>query len=152
MQGVVKRKHGIVSLLLAAVAIGIAVVAAFRESVGLGIGYGVLCAVSGQVVVYAYCAKCPCKATCGHVLPGRAAQRYHRQPAPYTQRELAALAGALLLMIGLPHGWLWRSPALLVLYWLFMGIGLVEVRSFVCRACGNTFCPLNAAFGEAADS
>jgi len=55
------------------VAIVLAVVAIFQTSLWPGVGYLLLCSVASTVVIYAYCAKCPSKAKCAHVLPGKAA-------------------------------------------------------------------------------
>lgn len=135
--------HGVTSISLVGVAAIIAAIAMFRSGIGLGIIYLILAGLSAAGILYAYCAKCPCRLCCGHLFPGRLAARLfpNRQPGPYTGLELAVLGVGLLLLIGLPQLWLWRYPGLLIAYWLLTVIGLVQIRLVVCRACENIHCP-----------
>ncbi|MBN1426984.1 MAG: hypothetical protein JXB07_01285 [Anaerolineae bacterium] len=137
------RFHGITSLALAGAAIALGAVAMFQSAMWIGVGYLLVCAIAAPVVLYAYCAKCPCKTHCAHVLPGKAAMLFKRQPGPYSPAEMLAMIVALLLMVGLPQIVLWRSPGLLIAFWVLLGIAVIQVRSVVCRACGNINCPLN---------
>ena len=137
-----KQFHGMTSLGFAAIAIAIAAVVMFRTSLTLGVVYLAACALGGGIIVYAYCAKCPCKAHCAHVLPGKAALAFDRQPGPYTATEIVALALAGLLIMGLPQFWLWRYLGLFIAHWVLMAVALVQVRIVVCRSCDNVYCPL----------
>ena len=73
-----KRFHGITSLLLAAIAIAIAVATAFQTSWVLGSVYLSICLLAPPAIIYAYCAKCACKAHCAHVLPGPGPKLFFR--------------------------------------------------------------------------
>jgi hypothetical protein len=137
--------YGVTSLILVGIAIVLAAVAIFQASLWLGIGYLLLCAVASAVVIYAYCAKCPSKAQCAHVLPGKAALAIQRKPGPYSTAETFSLVTALLLLLGLPQLVLWKNPVLLLAFWVLCGIAVTQVRSVVCVACRNVYCPLNAA-------
>jgi hypothetical protein len=137
-----KQFHGVTSLGFAAIAIAIAAVLMFRTSLTLGVVYLAACALGGATIVYAYCARCPCKAHCAHVLPGKAALAFDRQPGPYTATEIVALALAGLLIIGLPQFWLWRYLGPFIAHWVLMAVALVQVRIVVCRSCDNVYCPL----------
>ena len=137
-----KQFHGITSIGLVGVAVVIAAIAMFQASPVLGIVYVGVCVVAPLVVLYAYCAKCPCKAHCGHVFPGKIAQVFDREPGPYTPAELAALVLALLLLIGLPQFWLWRYTGLFAAFWVLNGIAIVQIRIVICPACDNTHCPM----------
>jgi hypothetical protein len=138
------RFYGIISIGLVLVATVIAIVAMFRTSLALGVVYLVVCAVAPGVILYAYCAKCPCRMSCGHVFPGRLATIFgNRQPGPYTTVELIALVLALLLLLGLPQVWLWHYTGLFVAFWVLNAIALVLIPAFVCRACDNAYCPVN---------
>jgi hypothetical protein len=134
--------HGVTSLGLVLVATVVAAVVMFRTSWVLGVVYLAVCAAAPGAILYAYCAKCPCQTHCGHVFLGRVAMAFSRQPGPYTIAELAALALALLSLIGLPQLWLWRYTGLFIAYWLLTAVALVQIKTFVCRACENVFCPL----------
>lgn len=133
--------HGMVSLGLVAVTIVIATVAAFQTWWALGVLYLATCAVCLAAILYAFCAKCPCKAHCAHVIPGKLAALASREAGPYSRLETAAVVAALLLLLGLPQLWLWRHLALAVGFWLCAAVALVEIRGFVCRSCDNVFCP-----------
>jgi hypothetical protein len=137
-----KQFHGITSILLVAAAIAIAAFATFRASWVLGVVYLALCAVSLLTIVYAYCAKCPCKEQCAHVLPGKAALAFDRQPGPYTATEIGALILAGVLLMGLPQFWLWRYAGLFVAFWVLNAIAVIQIRIVVCPACDNIHCPL----------
>jgi hypothetical protein len=143
-----KRFHGLTSLGLVALALVIATVVMFQTSWVLGVVYLVVCVAAAATVVYAYCAKCPCKARCAHILPGKAALALERQPEPYTKTELLALLVAFLLLMGMPQPWLWRHSSLFIAYWVLSAIALVEVRATVCRSCDNVYCPLRLVSGE----
>jgi hypothetical protein len=136
------RFHGITSGIFAGVAVCLGGAAIFRTSFGIGLCYLLVCPISLGVVLYAYCAKCPCQADCAHVLPGRAAALFGRRPGPYSTAEIAAMGASLLLLIGVPQFFLWRYPAAWIAFWILLGIALIQIRGAVCRACGNTYCPL----------
>jgi hypothetical protein len=137
-----KQFHGITSLLSVAIAIIIAIASAFHTSWALGITYLAICLIAPPVVLWAYCAKCACKAHCAHVLPGRVATLFDRESRPYTRAEMATMSIALLLLIGLPQLWLWRSIGLLIAFWALIAISVAQIRLFICKTCSNVHCPL----------
>jgi hypothetical protein len=140
--------HGLMSLGLVGGAVVIAAVTAFAESLLLGVVYVAICAVAVVAVINSYCAKCPCKANCGHVIPGKLALMLtHRKPGPFTKGDLAIVGVGLVVLLGLPNVWLWGNTTLLVVFWALVIVGVAQIRSFVCRACGNNLCPLNKAYG-----
>jgi hypothetical protein len=132
----------VVSLGLVGISIGIALVVMFRAAWGWGVLYAGVSVASGYGIVYAFCAKCPCKVRCGHVLPGMVAQRFKHQPGPYTTTDNTILVLGLIGLIALPQFWLWRDLALFGVFWLLTGIALVDILRVVCRACNNIYCPL----------
>ena len=136
------RFHGLFSIGLVVMAVALAAVTALLTSSVLGLGYLALSALALLGIFYAFCAKCPCRLSCGHVLPGMLASRFVScEPGPYSKVETAIVMAALLLLLGLPQAWLWRYPILLIAFWLSAIVAVIEIRSFVCRACDNTFCP-----------
>lgn len=137
-----RQFHGVTSLGFAAIAVAIAAVVMFQTSWMLGVVYLVICAVASGTIIYAYCAKCSCKAHCAHVLPGKAAMAFDRQPGPYTATEMIVLVLALLLLTGLPQLWLWRYTGLFIAYWSLNAVALVQARTVLCRGCGNIYCSL----------
>jgi hypothetical protein len=136
--------HGITSVAFAGIAICLGIIAIFQSSTWIGIGYLLFCPIAMAVVLYGYCAKCPCKANCAHVLPGKAAALFNRRPGPYSTAELTAMCASLLLLVGIPQLFLWRYPVLLAAFWVLFGIALVQIRGVICRVCDNRYCPLNS--------
>jgi hypothetical protein len=136
--------HGVASLGLMSAAVIVAAVMLFQLWWGWGVAYLVICAAGSTVILYGYCAKCPCRNHCSHLLPGKAAAVFkHRPPGPYTGLEFIATGLSLLLMIGFPQPWLWRYPGFFIAFWAMMIIALIQIRTTVCRACGNAYCPGN---------
>jgi hypothetical protein len=121
--------HGITSPALVGIATAIATVAMFGSSAGMGIGYLLICGISSLVILYAYCAKCPCQTHCGHVFPGRAAKFFRRRPGPYATTETIAFGIALLLLAGPPQWALWKNTGLLIAFWGLCGIAIIQIRS-----------------------
>lgn len=136
------RVHGILSLVLVGVAVAVAAVVLFRQSPGWGVGYLALSAVGGGGMIYAFCAKCPCRVRCGHVLPGLITRLFPRQPGPYARWEIAVVVVSGVVLMGLPLFWLWRVPAALAAFVLLSGVGIWDILTFVCKACNNTYCPI----------
>ncbi|MGD8626856.1 MAG: hypothetical protein PVJ34_20135 [Anaerolineae bacterium] len=139
------RFHGLVSITLVAIAILVAVVTVFQVSPLLGVVYVIGCALAPLGIVYAFCAKCPCRTHCAHVLFGKLAVAFtNRRPGPYTPAEIAVVGLGLLWLLGLPQVWLWRTPLWFALFWLLNAVAVAQIRLAVCPACDNVHCPLRA--------
>ena len=145
------RFHGLTSLLWISGALAVGFGALFATAWPLGAAYLVLCVAAFGVIIGAFCARCPCRTHCAHVVPGWLAHKFtHRASGPFTQTELLALGAALLAMLGLPLIALWHYPAWLLVYVALIAVALVQIRAFVCRACANIHCPLKDAQHPAA--
>lgn len=138
-----KQFHGLFSLGLAGAAIVIALVTAFRAAWFWGVLYLALCLAAPPIILRLYCAKCPAKLCCAHVIPGKAAAKIIRQPGAYTPTEKGWTFLILLLMFGLPQAWLWRELWALAAFWTLLAFAVVEIRMCICPACRNVYCPLN---------
>ena len=136
------RFHGVMSLTLVAVAVIIAALVLAQVNCGWVIMYLLLCVAGGSAILYAYCAKCPCKACCAHVLPGKIAGQFPRKSGPYSVIELSGVIVAGLLILGLPQLWLWWSVVAGIAFWVLNTIAFVQILLFVCHACANTHCPV----------
>lgn len=142
------RFHGISSLVLAGIAITLGAVSIYRASPWLALGYGILGALASFAVLFAYCAKCPGREHCAHVLPGRAAGLFRRKTAPYTAWEYAAMAAGLGVIIFAPQPFLLPYPASLAAFWTLCAIAVIQIRMKVCSACANEHCPLRNTGGS----
>jgi hypothetical protein len=134
--------HGVTSFILMMIAMLIALVVMFMTSWLLGLIYLAVMALAPQVILRAYCAKCPCQARCAHIFPGKAAMAFSRTPGPYTLLETGSMMIAMLLLLGLPQYWLWQYPALFITFWGLSGVAIVQIRAFVCKTCNNIYCPV----------
>ncbi|MBN1659026.1 MAG: hypothetical protein JXA93_11515 [Anaerolineae bacterium] len=140
------RFHGVMSISLVGISILIAIVTVFQATPGLGLVYLAGCALAPFGIVYAFCAKCPCRTCCAHIVFGKLAVALtHRQPGPYTPPEVGAVGLALLWLLCLPQLWLWQAPLWLALFWLLNAVALVQIHLAVCPACDNAYCPLRSA-------
>jgi hypothetical protein len=140
--------HGVMSLALVSIAILLAAIALFMTSAGLGIVYILGCAITGVGCLYGYCAKCPCKGNCGHVLPGRLAQIFRRPAGPYTGIEYGILIVSVVLLFGFPQIWLWQYPKLFAGFWGCAIIAGIQIFTTMCRVCENMHCPMNRSAAE----
>ena len=139
------RIYGLTSLGLGGVAALLAAAALFSLSWLASAIYLAGCLLAMAGVVYAFCARCPCRATCPHVILGKLALAFtDRQPGPYSRGELAVVVLGLLWIVGLPHAWLWRWPLLLAAFWALNAVAVLQIRARVCPACDNAHCPLAA--------
>jgi hypothetical protein len=137
------RFHGVTSIGLVGIAIVIAAVVMFQASWMLGALYLVGCLIAPLGIVYAFCAKCPCRGHCAHVVFGKLAIALtNRQPGPYSRGEVAVVAVALVWLLGLPQAWLWRYPTWLIVFWVLNAIAVLQIRLAVCRSCENVHCPM----------
>lgn len=141
---------GVISLGLCGVAAVLAAIALFSTSIALGVVYLALNLIAPQMVLRGFCAKCPNKANCGHVFPGRAALRFARIPGPYTWFDLAGVAVMALVLFGLPQIWLWRYPVLFGAFWALLIAAGIMIRGAMCPVCENVYCPGNPQFHKSA--
>lgn len=142
------RFHGITSLILMGIAVALGAVSIFRASPWLALGYGILGAIASFGVVFAYCAKCPARENCAHILPGRAARLFRRKEAPYAPWEYAAVAAGLAVILIGPQPFLLRDPPFLAAFWALCTLAVIQIRAKVCRACANENCPLRKTGGH----
>ena len=134
--------HGLASLVLVAASLAIALAVVGRQSPAWGGAYLALLVVGSVAVLWAYCAKCPCRETgCGHVIPGRLARLLPgRRQGPYTLRDYLGLTLPLGLMVIVPQVWLVKAPTAMLLFWLLLAAGVIDILVVVCKGCGNAFC------------
>jgi hypothetical protein len=135
--------HGITSLILISIATLIGLIAMTLSWWVLGLIYLLVVIIVPQVLLRTYCAKCPCKAHCGHVFPGKAAMAFEKD-GPYTITDFLILGVSILLLIGLPQFWLWQILPLFGIYWVLTGIGLIQILLAMCPSCDNVYCPVRA--------
>ncbi len=135
--------HGITSLILIAISTLIGLTAMTLSSWIWGGIFLVIMILTPQMLLRTYCAKCPCKAHCRHVFPGRAAMAFEKD-GPYTLTDFLIIGISVLLLIGLPQFWLWQNLFLFGVYWVLSGIGIAQILLTMCPRCNNVYCPVKA--------
>ncbi|MDD1684522.1 MAG: hypothetical protein LUQ19_01385 [Methanoregula sp.] len=138
-----RQIHGILSLLVLAAAVVTATLAIMQSSVMWAVLYVVGILLSGLVVIYSICTKCPCRNTdCGHVIPGKLTQFFPpRVEEPYTFRDKTGIVVPIVFMIVFPQYWLLSLPVYSILFAVLCLIAAADIQFFVCKGCTNRFCP-----------
>jgi hypothetical protein len=138
-----KKTYGIIGLVMYIAAFLVGLYGILQYSITTTGIYLVGTTAAYLIFVYAFCAKCPVRDNCNHVLmgmvthlmPGRTARAY----------SISDLLGTLLFFgfVALfPQYWLIRNPTLMLVFWvLFLG-NLAITYFMCCKECGNIYCLL----------
>ncbi|WP_146199743.1 hypothetical protein ACKUB1_05500 [Methanospirillum stamsii] len=136
-----KAAYGIIGLILGIIAIITGLYAISLHSLFMAIGYLFFTVIAGVIFTRFFCASCPIKDTCVHILPGYIARIWKETPGPYTPGKLL-ISGFLFVIIFLPAlPALITSPMLLLIFLVCIVLAAVISVLFLCPGCGNRFCP-----------
>jgi hypothetical protein len=137
--------HGIISLFLIVSAIAVALGDVFPKSWAFGLLYILAVGLCTMNIVYAYCAKCPCRRyACGHALFGWLAVKFtNRKEGRYTFWDIVASGISIAAVLLIPQLWLIESPLALILFWLLIVLAGMESVFLVCPDCTNEYCLLH---------
>jgi len=138
------RFHGVTSLLLESLAIVIGFAAVWQAHKVAGMMYAVLILAAVPLILYAYCSKCEIRLSgCRHVIPGQLTRLLPaRDDGPYRVKDYAGLGLPIAILVLFPQPWLRDKLTLLILFWLCLVGGVVQILLQVCRGCGNQKCIL----------
>ena len=144
--------NGIISLFLILAAIATALGDVFPKSWVFGLLYVLAVVLCTMSIVYAYCAKCPCRRyACGHAIFGWLAVRFtNRKEGRYTFLDIASTTISIAAILLIPQLWLIESFPALVLFWSLMLLAVLDIVFLVCPGCTNKYCILhkeNKSFG-----
>lgn len=132
-----------VCMLVAVICIGVYGIIGF--SLTAAAAYLAGCIVLMVLLVYVFCAKCPIRLSCHHVLMGLMTRIMpRRKEAPYTPCEIVGTFVFFVFIALFPQYWLVRDPALLLLFWVLFTGQWILTHFTLCRGCGNTFCILRS--------
>ncbi|MFX0115296.1 MAG: hypothetical protein ACFFB3_12175 [Candidatus Hodarchaeota archaeon] len=135
---------GVLSLSFVALASLIAIYAIFTESTLYGTIYLGILILAPFVILRFYCTKCPCQKNCAHIFPGKIAEHFFaKREGSYTATDILFFGFAMLLLIGYPQIWLIADQGFLLIYWILVVLGGIQVLFVLCRRCGNHYCMLN---------
>ena len=131
--------HGVTSLLIESLAIVIAFAAVWQAHKVAGVIYAILILASVPLLLYAYCAKCEIRLDgCRHVIPGQLTRLLPaRDDGPYRFKDYAGLLLPAVVLVLFPQPWLRDNLTLLILFWLCLVGGVVQILLKVCKGCGN---------------
>jgi hypothetical protein len=138
-----RQQHGMLSLIFLGISLAVGIFSIGKSSVLLAILYGCVLGLSGVVILYSFCARCMCRGTtCGHVIPGMLTKYLpRRMSGRYTSGDRIGMVLPLVVSLIYPQYWLIGNLWWWGAFWvLFIGAS-IEIRTQVCRGCGNRNCP-----------
>lgn len=138
-----KQTFGFIGLLMLIAAVLVGTFGIFPSSILAAGAYIVGSIAVFLVFVYAYCAKCPARDNCTHVIQGMLTRCMPgRRPGAYTLGDLLGLVVFFGFIALFPQYWLIKNPTLMLLFWaLFLG-NLAITYFMCCKGCGNKNCML----------
>ncbi|MCX7711129.1 MAG: hypothetical protein N2484_14930 [Clostridia bacterium] len=138
------KAPGVLSLILAFAAIGIAVYQLFAVSIIMGLAYTICTPIAFLNVLYHYCRKCPhvTDETCRHVIFGWIVSKLFKPstPSKYSTGEILLALSPLAVFFAFPQYWLLRQINLFIAFWVLMLLAIIVVRTGVCKECKNINC------------
>jgi hypothetical protein len=136
--------HGTISLFLILSALAVALGDVFPKSWEFGLLYVLAVVLCTVTIVYAYCAKCPCRRyACGHALFGWLAAKFtNRKEGRYTFLDSAATLISIAAILLIPQVWLIKSLPAIILFWTLMILAALDIVFLVCPDCTNRYCLL----------
>jgi hypothetical protein len=142
--------HGWFSLMLMAALFLISITSLVSSpSIVLGV-YILTILVSGLIIVYSFCAKCPIRITgCRHIIIGPLTRILpQRKQAPYSTLDILFTIIAVLAIFGFPQFSLISKMPLFISFWITAILLVLEITLFICRGCGNVYCPVRRFSGH----
>jgi hypothetical protein len=140
---IMNKFHGIFSLLLIFLSFMIGILVILNESLTMAVLYISAIIVFIPLIIYSFCSKCNCRLdSCGHILPGLLSRLLPaRKQSKYTAFDYTGVVLPFIILVVFPQFRLWDNTILLIIFWLALLISFAEVRLFVCKRCGNKYCP-----------
>ncbi|MDK9698883.1 MAG: hypothetical protein OEM52_01860 [bacterium] len=139
-----KRVHGLISILLFFLAVGIAAWTVFQSSALYGWLYLVVTVLGTLGIVYSFCCKCCSKHQCSHIILGMMAKKMPKRPVgKYTKWDVVGMASSFFAVVAFPQVWLWSYLYHALLFWALALFIVWEIAHHVCPSCKNTLCPLH---------
>ncbi|MBN1167598.1 MAG: hypothetical protein JXA44_10785 [Methanospirillaceae archaeon] len=137
-----KSGYGIIGLALGICAVLTGTVALAVVSVLQGFIYLIVALVSGILITFVFCSKCPITDTCVHIIPGLLARAWPRRSGPYSRFDLVAVAILFAIIILPPQIALFTLPGTFGFFWICLSTAAILANRFLCPGCKNRFCPM----------
>jgi hypothetical protein len=136
-----RKIPGTLGLIFGTIAFLVGTFSFSQVSYYLAAGYLLVCLFAGMLIVRVFCASCPMKGTCVHILPGYVAQFWNQLPGPYSSGKIILTGILFAIIILIPQLVLIRSLYLFVLFWICIIIAAMSSYLVLCPGCGNQYCP-----------
>jgi len=94
------------------------------------------------LITAVFCARCPVKGSCVHLLPGLIARLWPDRTGPYSKGELVLTVILSAVIILPPQLYLFITPGLFPVFWIFISAALICTAYILCPECGHRHCPM----------
>ncbi|MEI7434175.1 MAG: hypothetical protein WCJ93_08000 [Methanomicrobiales archaeon] len=138
-----QKTYGIIALIVLIAAFLVGLYGILQYSVTAAAIYLIGSIVVFLIFVYAFCAKCPIRNNCTHVVMGCATHLMpSRATGAYSRPDLLGTLLFFGFVALFPQYWLIRNSLLMLVFWiLFLGnLGITHYTC--CKGCGNIYCQL----------
>ena len=137
------KTYGVIGLVMLTAAVLVGLYGIFRYSVTAAGIYLIGSIAVFLIFVYAFCAKCPIRDTCTHVIQGMVTHLMPgRTPGAYSRSDLLGTLLFFGFVALFPQYWLIRNPVLMLVFWILFIGNLVITHYGCCKGCGNKYCLL----------
>jgi hypothetical protein len=137
------KTFGFIGLIMLIAAVLVGLYGIFQYSVTAAGIYLVGSIAVFLIFVYAFCAKCPARDNCTHVLQGMLTHCLPgRTTGPYSAGDLLGLILFFGFVALFPQYWLIRNLMLMGVFWILFVGNLVITHFGCCKGCGNIYCML----------
>lgn len=139
----IKKHYGIIGLMMMTGAILVGLYGIIQFSPAAAGIYFIGSITILLIFVYAFCAKCPIRDHCVHVIFGIMTHLMPgRTTGPYTRWDLIGMSLFFGFVALFPQYWLIRNPFLMLAFWVLFFGDLVITHYRCCQGCGNIYCGL----------
>jgi hypothetical protein len=136
-----KIPYGIIALVMFLAAFLVGLYGILRYSVSAAGIYLMGSIAVYLVFVYAFCAKCPVRDRCNHVIMGMVTRLMPARTAgAYTPCDLLSTVVFFGFVALFPQYWLIQNPLLMLVFWILFFGNLAVTHYRCCKGCGNIFC------------
>lgn len=135
--------HGIISIILAGIAIFIGFLAVFDANQSIALIFLLTIVIGFIIIAYSYCSKCASRDNCAHVIIGKITKLLPgRRQTNYTFWDYAGVIVPFVLILIVPQIYLIKHLWMLISFWVLLVIAGLEVNIFVCTMCSNSKCSM----------
>jgi hypothetical protein len=137
------KLHGLMSLALVDLAVVMGIYCIMADKILYAILYTLFLFIGFSAIIFFFCRKCSSRNNCSHVFLGPITKIMPQaKRANYSPSDYFIVLIILLLIIGIPQFWLWKFSVLPIAHWILLLVAGFQIKTFVCKKCGNTKCAM----------